>query len=468
VDILSQVQDNCKKHGLLGFGDTVLLGLSGGPDSVALLHLLTRLRKPLSLGLYATYLNHGLRPRSAVKEEQFCRRLCARWKVPLTIIREDVPVLAKSGRMGFEETARDVRYRHFERLASELHCSRIALGHHADDQAETILFRILRGTGRPGLLGIPARRGKIVRPLIHINRAQIEAYLSERKIGFCEDRSNADTRYRRNLIRRRLLPLIRIKINPQVENALLELADTLGEEEAHLDRLAKTKYHRIRTNSPGGKLMLDLQIYGEYPVWQRRRVLRYAVAGLTDDRLSLDKKAVSRLDQLATSGGRSLSLALGVHATVVAGSLVLSVGSPPTASTELSLDNRWHPVEFAGGRVRMRESKLRTRRAKRERRSLTALIDRNKIVLPLSVRGVKPGDRFRPLGLQGCKKVGDYLTDRKLPAVFRDEVAAIRDAHRIIWLVGWDIAEDVKIDRTTSKVVTIEFRAVKKNTRPAV
>jgi tRNA(Ile)-lysidine synthetase-like protein len=157
-----------------------------------------------------------------------------------------------------------------------------------------------------------------------------------------------------------------------------------------------------------------------------------------------------------------------VHATVVAGSLVLSVGSPPTASTELSLDNRWHPVEFAGGRVRMRESKLRTRRAKRERRSLTALIDRNKIVLPLSVRGVKPGDRFRPLGLQGCKKVGDYLTDRKLPAVFRDEVAAIRDAHRIIWLVGWDIAEDVKIDRTTSKVVTIEFRAVKKNTRPAV
>ncbi|MBI5267112.1 MAG: tRNA lysidine(34) synthetase TilS [candidate division Zixibacteria bacterium] len=457
-----------KKHGLLVSGDSVLIGLSGGPDSVALLHLLTRVRKPMSLTLHAVYLNHGLRPRSAIREEEFCRRLCARWKVPLTIIRENVPALARSGKMGFEEAAREVRYRHFERLAAELNCNRIALGHQQDDQVETILFRILRGTGRPGLLGIPARRGKIIRPLIDITRDQILAYLSARKIGYCEDRSNENTRYRRNLIRRRLLPLIKASVNPQVESALLGLADTLGEEEEFLDGLARRAYRRIRTMSPGGKLMLDLQIYGGYSIWQRRRVLRHAVAELTDDRLSLDKKQVNRLDLLALSRGRSLSLASDVHATVADGRLVLSARSSPSGPTELTLDNRWHIVEFAGGHIRARESKLGSRRARGERRSLQAVMDRRKIVLPLTVRMVKPGDRFRPLGLQGRKKVGDYLTDRKFPAVLRDEVAAIWDAHRIVWLSGWDIAEDVKVDRTTSEVVRIEFRVVKKAVRSTV
>ena len=196
--------------------------------------------------------------------------------------------------------------------------------------------------------------------------------------------------------------------------------------------------------------------------------MRSAVAELAEDRLVLDKRAIDDLDQLACSHGKSRSLSGGLSATITAGKLVLSARSTKSGAVEIPLDGRWRWVAFAGGKLRARLRLVGRDRTKNERRSFSVLIDRSKIVSPLSVDQVKPGDRFVPLGMRGRKKVGDYLTDRKLPAVFRDEVPVIRDAQGIIWLAGWDIAENVKIDRSTSQVVNIEFRVVKKVANPAV
>ena len=177
VDMLDKVTETIAKHELLDRGDAVLVALSGGPDSVALLDVLCRLRDRLKLRIGAVYVNHQIRPRAAAREEQFCAELCERLELDFTVFRENVPQLAKKLKMGIEETARGVRYAVFEQLASGGRYHKVALAHHADDQAETILFRIIRGTGRSGLVGIPIKRGMIIRPMMDVSKSDILEYL---------------------------------------------------------------------------------------------------------------------------------------------------------------------------------------------------------------------------------------------------------------------------------------------------
>jgi tRNA(Ile)-lysidine synthase len=461
MDLLSAVQAAVDRHKLLSSGDAVLASLSGGPDSVALLHLLTRLRKPLTLKLHAVYFNHGLRPRAAAKEEKFCRQLCARWHVKFEVVQANVPALARARKVGFEEAARDFRYEHLGRIADRIGASKIALGHQADDQAETILFRILRGSGRTGVLGIPITRDRFIRPLLNISRADIIAYLKQRQIAYCLDRSNDRTKYRRNLIRNRILPLLRTSVNPQVDQALRDLAETLGEEESFLDQMTRRVYRRTKAVSSGGKLMLDLQIYAGYPIWLRRRVLRLAIGELSGNSLTLDKRVTDRIDQAALTGGKGSSLSADFRVAVTPRHLVLF--SPLTSGKAVPVipDGAWRKIGSADGAIRAAIGKKTTAKAVAARRALRVAVDRDRLELPLSIRPIRPGDRFTPLGMRGRKKVGDYLTDRKLPVVWRDEVLAVCDQQGIVWLVGWDIADRMKIDEATTEVVTIEYRTVK-------
>jgi len=189
---LQKVKRTITEHKLIDMGDSVLVALSGGPDSVALVHLLYRLRqsnKSMKLQLGAVYVNHQIRKRASKKEEQFCQHLCDSLSLPLTIVCGDVPTVAKSDRLGLEEAAREFRYATFEHLADEDGYDRIAVGHHADDQVETILFRLFRGTGPTGLVGMPIRRGKIIRPLLDLTRAEILGYLQQNQLDWCEDKS---------------------------------------------------------------------------------------------------------------------------------------------------------------------------------------------------------------------------------------------------------------------------------------
>lgn len=461
MDILKTASSAIDRNGLLQTGDSVLVGFSGGPDSVALLHLLTRLRKSLALKLYAVYFNHGLRPAAARKEERFCEETCRRWHVPLDIIRENIPVVARRRRMGIEEAARDFRYAQLEELATTLGCSRIALGHQADDQVETILFRFLRGTGRTGLTGIPARRGKIIRPMLDITRAEILAYLKGRKIRYCQDASNSNIAFRRNYLRHRLLPLIRREVNPQVDRNIRELADTLSEEESFLDQMSRRVFKRLAIASAGGKLMLDLQIYVEYPLWLRRRVLRRALTELVGNRLSLDKSAIERIDRAALSGVGSISIGKGTQVEIARQKIVFAQAVGMTAEASLSIGNRWVRALGLTTELRAQVRRRRSKAAPKLRRGSRVTVDRQKLSPPLSIRRIRAGDRFAPLGMKGRKKVGDYLTDRKFPAAMRDEVLAVCDSDGIVWLVGFEIADRVKIDPATTEVVTLEYRNVK-------
>ncbi len=452
------------RYELLTHGDAVLVALSGGPDSVALLHILSRLRKNFKLRLGAVYINHQMRPRAANKEEKFCQSLCDDLKVPLIIIREDVPALSRRLHLGLEETARQVRYATFDRLASAYSYDHVALGHHADDQVETILFRLARGTGPSGLAGMPIKRGKYIRPLLDLTRADILDYLKEHSLDWCDDASNRSIRFKRNWIRHRLLPELRRHLNPKVDTAILALAETVSEEEAYFDaEVARLAKQTLRV-SAGGKIELALKKYSHYAIGVRRRLLRHCLKVTCPNESGLDKEVIQRLDGLALSGNGSLSMPGRVQAVVVDGRLFLWRRAPRQVCESFqpgkSMNLNWPAVRVAGRVVAKKTTKVRFPDGPR------VWLDWDRIEPPFEVRTARPGDRFRPLGMKGHKKVSAYLSDRKVPRPLRDEVLLLCDRSGPVWLIGYEIAERAKVDDKTRRVLTVAV-SIRKETHGA-
>jgi len=456
MTVLAKINRTVDEHKLLEKGDSVLVALSGGPDSVALLHILAGLKRKYRLKLQSVYINHNIRKRAAKKEEQFCQDICDRLKIDFHIISEDIPSLAKKMRKGVEEAARDFRYRTFEDLAARLLVDKIALGHHLDDRAETVLFRIIRGTGKTGLRGMPVRRDKFIRPLFDVTKDEILAYLRQHRLSYCLDQSNMSADYDRNYIRNRLLVEIRSHLNPAVDRALINLSETAGEDEAFLDEYVAARLRRSIRKTVGGKIELDLNRFNRYDKWLRRRLLRHCLTELSTSGLAPDRAVVDRLDEFCRSGRKSLSVPEKLQAVLADDKLVIFRRGPHSYAFPLSAGSVCR-LTTLGLDIRMSVYDNRRESLVRRRRSRSALLDYDRVQPPLTVRNIRPGDRFPPLGLRGTKKIGDYLTDRKVHTVYRDEIPVVCDAEGIIWLVGYEIADRVKIDESTRKVLRIEF-----------
>lgn len=461
--MFEKVKNAISENQLLSVGDSVLIGLSGGPDSVALVHLLSRLRKEMRLSLSAVYVNHQIRPRAAKKEERFCRELCDKLGVGLAIEREDIPALAQTKKKSLEEVARDFRYALLESLANRHGHDKIALGHHLDDRVETILFRILRGTGRTGLQGIPIKRGRIVRPLYDITKQEIYFYLKRHRLKFCLDQSNTTSDFTRNYIRNKLLVDIRNNLNPAVDAALLNLSETAGQEEIFLQRVVRKIQKKITRITVGGKIELDLRLFKSYDNWLRRRLLRYCIAEGSGSMPAPDKVVIDRVDHLCMTGGKVVSLPDNMQA-VKAGNKLLLYRKERFAYTEALKPGKICRLPYLRLNLRCRLVADFEGAWNREKRPKQVWLDWEKLSLPLIVRGIKPGDKFTPLGMKGTKKIGDYLTDRKAERVFRDEIPVVCDQQGIVWLVGFEIADRIKIDSSTKRVIRIEVSERRRST----
>ena len=456
MNLFEKVSQTIEKHQLLDSGDAVLVALSGGPDSVALLYLLAKLKSKLNLKIFAVYINHQIRPAAARKEENFCRELCARLGVKFQFVSENIPKLAKKVRKGIEETARDFRYEQFEKVAAEFGCNKIALGHHIDDRVETVLFRILRGTGRTGLQGISIKRGKYIRPLNDIDKKEILKYLRQNKIKFCVDQSNAKVDYTRNFIRQRLLPLIRKKINANVDNSILNLTDTISEEEEFLETIVDKAYAACVSRTPAGKFVLALTKFSDYNLWLRRRLIRRCIVKASGTKAFPEKVTVDRVLAITIGEGKAVSIPNLIQCERTNNELFIYRHNHRSYNKELALGGKT-AIEQIGLEFGTSVCTVPGGDLEKERRSSKVIVDFDKLSPPLLVRNIRIGDKFRPLGLQGNKKIGDYLTDRKVPALLRGEIPVVTDSRGIVWLVGFEIDERVKIDQNTKKVLKIEY-----------
>jgi tRNA(Ile)-lysidine synthase len=455
-NIVAKVSHSIIAHNLIENGDSVLVGLSGGPDSVALLHILGRLRSRLEITLGAAYINHRLRPRAAAAEAGFCADLCRQLNVRYHYEEIDIPDLAAQDKAGIEETARKYRYQILERLAREGKYDKIAVGHHRDDRVETILFNLFRGAGRHGLVGIPARRGIIIRPLYDLTREEIEAYLAEHDLAFKLDRSNQSRRFIRNRIRTRVLPLVKKEIAPHAADNIIRLAEIIALEETYFDRETQRAFAKMFADTPGGKFMLDLGRWKGYDKWLKRRIVIRLMhtAGVWDTEYAEIERVVRLGDNPA---GSRMSLSHGLTAETTGGKLFLYRPGARIEKQELRIPSVC-VLPFPRLRLSLAAAGEIAREKLQAASGMTAYIDAGKLSGGLYVAGLKAGVRFRPYGRPGSKKAGDFLTDRKYPRPLRDEMPVLYDRQGVVWLAGVEIDHRVRVGPSTKETVKLEIR----------
>ncbi|MEW5923521.1 MAG: tRNA lysidine(34) synthetase TilS [Candidatus Zixiibacteriota bacterium] len=455
ADIVKIVEKNILDLSLISKGDKILVAFSGGPDSTALLYSLVRLSKRFDFTLAACYLNHKIRLRAVRKEIEFCRGFCAKLKVPFSVIEADVPAAAGAHKISVEDAGHRFRKESLAWMAKEFDCNKIALGHHLDDLVETVLFRLIRGTGPQGLDPIkPIENGKI-RPLYNIPRREIEAYLKRSKIPFMVDISNLQSKYSRNYLRNKILPLVEKHFGPKYRTSIYNFTRILSDENRFLDSFAGELAKKICSITPGGKIIVDLTGISAYDVWLKRRLIKHLLEWASGHPGMGSFEDVNRILELLDGKIKALNLTDGITAVNERNRLILYSRKINIENTPLDTKGI---TKLGGVNRKIKCSNVPASKVslKRQKGGQKIVVDFDSLSQPLYVRGMKPGDSFTPLGMKQTKKLGDFLTDKKVLRNIRDEIPVVFDQKGVVWLVGYQISDRVKINKSTTRVLAIE------------
>jgi tRNA(Ile)-lysidine synthase len=456
--LLRAVEATIRQHHMLDQGVGVVVGVSGGPDSVALLHLLSRLSPRWSLRLVVAHLNHKLRGPAADAEADFVATLASGLGVPCETSAQDVARFASNHRLSIQEAARAVRYAFYDEVASAHSASRIALGHHAGDNAESILIHLFRGTGPLGLSGIPpVREERIIRPLLDVTRRQILTFLEDQGLPYVEDSSNADLKYLRNRIRHELLPELKKHYNPNIDAALSRLSSILRDEEHFWNHQVEQAFQDSRLEQGADGVCLSAAVLRHLHPALLRRVVRKAIAALLGNLRRLDHAHVEAVSSLITAPSHSghLHLPLGVRVLRAGARVRFSLAGPDVpVSFEYRIDGletTW--IREIDTLLTISECPPSEIPDPRACPGDTALFDRTTVSFPMTVRSLKEGDRFRPLGLTGSQKVKTFFINQKVPRPMRSRCPILISGGKIIWLGGYRTDDSVKITGQTKRVL---------------
>ena len=459
---LSAVETAIRHYRMLDEGNTVLVGVSGGPDSVALLHSLVTVGPKWSLQLVIAHLNHQLRGATADREAAFVGSLAARLGIRCEMGSKNVAKYGAEHRLSIQEAARIVRYAFYDEVAANYSADKIALGHHADDNAESILMRLLRGTGPLGLTGIPpVRHGRIIRPLIGLTKKDILAFLELGGFEYTRDRSNLDTRYLRNRIRHELLPHLKERYNPNTVCALNRLASILRDEEDFWDQeVRRTLRNLVLDHTPDRLSLMGRGLSDLHPALLRRLV-RHAVLSLKGDLKRLGHvhvEAVVRLIAAPSPSGR-LDLPCGVKVVRDREEVNFLLGHPEeNARFEYEIPRiRTTFIREIGIYLKLSVCDSSEVSHPKNYPLTTALFDLTAVTFPLKVRNFKHGDRFKPLGMAGSQKVKTFFINHKVPRSKRLRCPILLSGGRIIWVGGYRIDDSAKVTEKTKKVLKAEL-----------
>ncbi len=442
MDAKNKALSAIKREQLLPSGCSVVVGVSGGADSVALLHILLSLREELSLSqIVAVHINHGLRGEEAERDCRFVTQLCREWDVPLHVTKTDVGAIAQEQKIGIEEAGRLVRYRTFHKIADSLSSCYIATAHTASDNAETVLLHLCRGSGINGAGGIPAKRGCVVRPLIDCTRAEIETYCKVNNLLYVFDSTNQDETYARNRVRLQVIPALR-KINPQTEAAICRFAAQSRQLNNFMEDMAKKaeqtaflgegKYNRPSLCALPDPLLL----------YTLRRIL-----GKTEERhLHLAKKA------LVEGGAVQLTA---TKQFLVAGDVAAVIHRPKTVPPFRYVVSfgKTYTIGTAVYRVACLSREEYEQKLKNSKMVFQNACDYDKISGVLTLRHRLPGDAYHPLGRNCGKTLKKLFNEKKVTS--RDAIPVVCDEEGIVFVAGFGCDERVKITPHTNTVLVL-------------
>ena len=459
--LADKVKTTITKYSMISGGDRILVGLSGGADSASLLTVLLKLKDDLGIEISAAYIDHGLRPRETPDEIEFCRKLCSDRQLPFAVRKIDVKSYADREGLNKQEAARKLRYGALEDIAYETGANKIAMAHNADDQAETLLMHLVRGSGPLGLSGIPPVRGRIIRPLIETEREEIEIFLLHEGIEYVTDSSNLKDDYLRNRLRHFIVPSLK-NINRDFIQAVLRTTNIISDEERYFDILVTKTLMKLISRKSNALIELFLSPMEYMDTVLLRRVLRRALTETKSLRgLGLDHiEDLIRLIKSGRSGDR-IYLPNSIRAIKAYATLIMTSEMPVKLSDYIISEP---------GEVVLKEASLVLRPSIHGKdpedddlgdgRKI-ACLDADKLAFPLLVRPRRSGDYFYPLGFGNRKKIQDYFVDEKIPRDERDVVPLLTNNNDIAWVIGHRVDDRFKVDDNTKRVLRLEIRPMK-------
>lgn len=442
----NKIREYIDKNDMLSKGDRVVLGLSGGPDSVCLFFVLLGLRDEYDLTIYALHVNHCIRGEDADGDQAYVEELCRQFEVPVRTLKIDVPALARESGRGLEEEARLARYQAFEDYAKELdndgHETKIVIAHNADDNAETVLFHMVRGSGLDGMCGIAPKRGRIIRPLLEVPKKEIMELLEENQIDYCIDETNSDVNYDRNKIRHNIIPEFQ-DINPkalthitEMTNRLTEVAEYISIEAHGLLQIAKEDGDKLRKRT----------------IATAPRVI--ASQALKDylSRFMPQQKDVSAthietiLGLLNEDGERQVKLPY-KKTLIISYETIYVVedeGGEAESGEPLESDFSFREFDYEQG-------------VKYPTDTYTKWFDCDRITDNVVIRTRAEGDYLTIDAVGNHKSIQDYFVDAKIPRHLRDTIPLVCDGSHVMWVVGYRISEFYKISNDTTRVLEIVY-----------
>lgn len=456
--MMNKVEKFITDNEIFKHGDSVLLGVSGGADSTCLLYVLNDLKEKFDLKLLVVHVNHGIRGEEADRDAMHVKKMCKKLNVPFRLKEIDVPSISKETGKSEEEAGRDARYAAFFEIAKEINADKIAVAHNLNDNSETILFNLFRGTGIKGLTGIPVKREKIVRPLLCCTREEIEDYLNTKGIEYQNDSTNSDTEYSRNKLRLDVIPYIKKNINEKVEYNIVNAANNLSEIYEYIDSQAEVAYkeyviHDIIINDAE---KLPTAILSEVI---RKQI--YKIAGKLKDITRVHVQSVKELLKMEVSKKIELPYNLvaikkyeGVEITPVKE----TENHEPVPEQMLIKENKIYSVP----NMEIMPEKADFDRENIEELLYTKWFDYDKID-KLVLRTRKPGDYIVIDDNGRTKKLKEYFINEKIPREERDKVLLLADGNSIVWVLGYRISAKYKVTKDTKNIIKISYDKEKKD-----
>ncbi|MCI9617559.1 MAG: tRNA lysidine(34) synthetase TilS [Eubacterium sp.] len=449
MDMMKKVLDFVNKNNILEHGDSVILGVSGGADSVCMLHLLNSLKEDLGIELTVVHVNHGIRGIEAEQDAEFVEHISEELGVECKIFHIDIPAIATQKKMSEEEAGRIERYAVFESVAEEIGANKIAVAHNLNDNSETVLFNLFRGSKLKGMTGIPVKREKIIRPLLCLTRKEIEEYLEKHHLDYCIDSTNKETEYSRNKLRLDILPYIKENINSKAEEHIVNTAQSLREIYDYIECQTDEAYENYVKNN------IILNESKDLPSVILKEVVRRWIFNNTG---SLKDITATHIDMVISLLHNSVSKKIEIPCSFIIkkGYQGIELGEREEPKKKIGQvlleDNKINQVEYFS--VSFEKSSINKENV--PDLMYTKWFDYDKIN-KLLLRSRQPGDYIIIDKKGGKKKLKDYFIDEKVPREKRDEILLLADGSHIVWIVGYRISEYFKVSDETKNIIKIAY-----------
>jgi tRNA(Ile)-lysidine synthase len=447
-----------EEHNLIQVNEKIVVGVSGGPASSSVLHLLFKIKEKYNIQIYGVHLNHKYRGKAADEDAQYVSEFCKKLEIPSYIYSENVEEYSKNKGISFEEGGRELRYKYFYEVLKKVGGNKIAVAQNLDDQAETMLMRFMRGSGIEGLCAMDYKRDEIIRPILNIRRKEIEKYCQINELNPRIDKTNLESIYTRNRIRLELIPYISEHFNKNIKETLFRTSELIKEDKKFLNECVKESYNRV-IKEEVGKVIIDRLEFNKCHKAIQSRIIRECILYICNDLKNIEKKHVEDLIKFIerARSGSSIDLPKNLISLVKYEKIVVKKRENSKNKDFLytmEIGKKVYIEELNGyiyGEIVNMDEYNSSDNGK-----YNMYFDFDEIK-ELFIRNRRNGDKFKPLGLKGTKKLKDYFIDEKIPKDERSEIPILVSGDEILWVIGYRRSNLHKIKRNTGKILKVSY-----------